>query len=69
MKSGRCLSTCDVFDSVDDWGCGVNGIRLGMAHSQRRRTELNVVDGLYCYINNIYYLKVKWHMQDEIIFR
>ena len=43
-------STCDVIDSVDDRGRGVDGIRLGMAHSQRRRTELNVVDGSYCHI-------------------
>ena len=39
-----------MIDSVDDRGRGVDCIRLGMAHRQSRRTELNVVDGSYCHI-------------------
>ena len=39
-----------VIDSVDDRGRGVDGTRLGLAHSQRRWTELNVVEGSYCHI-------------------
>ena len=34
-----------MIDSVNYWGRGVHSIRLGVAHSQCKRTELYVVDG------------------------
>ena len=40
----------DVIDGIDDRWCGVNGERLGVAHSEGKRTKLNVADGSHRHV-------------------